>query len=129
VKLPGTAARKPQGNGRATPHFPQAGVPNFRRIVGQNVGPIGGLPFKRRQRNRMLAVAIRCHGCGRTGSLIWESEMRPSRTPIMANLVSLSEDFYLVVPKSYRGDLEVVCAHCGAVQIGITDRNPAHKIL
>jgi len=65
---------------------------------------------------RMFAVAITCHGCGRKGSLIWESEMRPSRTPIMANLASLSEDFYLMMPTSYRGDVEVVCNHCGAVQ-------------
>ena len=72
----------------------------------------------------MFAQAITCHGCGRKGSLIWESEMRPSRTPIMANLASLSEDFYLLMPSSYRGDLEIVCGHCGAVQIGVPDRMP-----
>ena len=72
----------------------------------------------------MFAQAITCHGCGRTGSLIWDANSRPSRTPIMANLASLSEDFYLLMPRSYRGDLEVVCRHCGEVQFGITDRPP-----
>jgi len=72
----------------------------------------------------MFAVAITCQGCGRRGSLIWESELRPSRTPIFANLASLSEDFYLLMPRSYRGDLEIVCRHCGEVQCGVADRMP-----
>ena len=70
----------------------------------------------------MFAQAITCPGCGRKGSLIWETEMRPSPTPVMTNLASVSEDFYLMVPKSYRGDLEIVCRHCGEVQFGIMDR-------
>ena len=72
----------------------------------------------------MFAQAITCRNCGRTGSLIWESELRPSLTPIMANLASLSEDFYLLMPRTLRGDLEIVCAHCGAVQYGIPDGMP-----
>jgi hypothetical protein len=72
----------------------------------------------------MFAVAITCKNCGRRGSLLWESELRPSRTPIMANLASLSEDFYLLMPRSYRGDLEIVCRHCGEVVEGIADRIP-----
>ena len=72
----------------------------------------------------MFAVALKCPGCGRQGSLVWENEFRASRTPIMANLASLSDDFYLLVPRSYRGDLEIVCSHCGEVQSGIADRMP-----
>ena len=75
----------------------------------------------------MSAVAITCHGCGRKGSVTWDANPRPSRTPIMANLVSLSDDFHLFVPRSYRGDLEIVCRHCGESQSGITDRMPGGK--
>ena len=73
---------------------------------------------------QMFAQAITCHGCGRTGSLIWDANFRPSRTPIMANLASLSDDFYLFVSRSYRGDVEIVCGHCGEVQFGVADRIP-----
>ena len=72
----------------------------------------------------MFAQAITCRGCGRKGSVIWDANPRPSRTPIMANLASLSEDFHLSVPLSYRGDFEVVCRHCGEVQSGLADRLP-----
>ena len=72
----------------------------------------------------MFVQAITCHGCGRKGSLIWDANPRSSRTPIMANLASLSEDFYLFMPHSYRGDLQIVCHQCGAVQFGITGRLP-----
>ena len=72
----------------------------------------------------MFAVVITCHNCGRRGSLIWESNQRPTRTPIMVNLASVSEDFYLLMPRSYRGDLEIVCSHCGAVQFGAPNRVP-----
>lgn len=72
----------------------------------------------------MFVSAITCHSCGRRGSLTWDSEIRPSRTPIMANLNALSGDFHLVMPRTYRGDLEVVCSHCDQVQFGIADRIP-----
>jgi hypothetical protein len=52
--------------------------------------------------------------------------MRPSRTPIMANLASLSEDFHLLMPRSYRGDLEIACRHCGEIQSGVAARMPVH---
>lgn len=76
----------------------------------------------------MLAIAIICAGCGRHGSLIWESRLRPSRTPIMANLASLSDNFYLGMPRTYRGDLEITCRHCGTVQYGISGCMPRHKL-
>lgn len=72
----------------------------------------------------MFAVAIACHNCGHRGSLIWENDRRPTRTPIMVNLASVSDDFYLLMPSSYRGDLQIVCNNCGAVQFGIADSMP-----
>ncbi len=77
------------------------------------------------RRARLLAMAITCRNCGRRGSLVWESELRPSRTPVMANLAALSGDFHLAMPRSYRGDLEIVCSHCGAVQLGVAERVPS----
>ena len=102
--------------------------PNFRHIAGENP-PADWTAIAGGRMNRsdgMFAVAITCHGCGRHGSLIWETQMRPSRTPIMANLASLSGDFHLLMPRSYRGDLEIACRHCGEIQYGIADRMPVH---